>query len=133
MLPAAPSQWLKFHGRVREAMMALACVIAAASPLAAIFAGSLATHPSKNACAVVSVARTRVVVGAVVGSVVGAGGVVDAAPRVVLVELGVVVVVAVVVGNGGNVTLVAWFPPESPQPYASSSAAPTTHNIERLA
>ena len=132
MLPAAPSQWSKFHGRLREAMMALACVIAAASPLAAIFAGSLATHPSKNACAVASVARTRVVVGAVVGTVVGAGGVVDATPRVVLVELGVVVV-AVVVGKGGNVTLVPWLPPESPQPYASSSAAPTAHNIERLA
>jgi len=51
----------------------------------------------------------------------------------VVVEFEVVVADAVVVGNGGNVTLVPCWPPESPQPYTTSSAAPTAHNIERLA
>ena len=103
---------------------------AAASPFAAIFAASLATHPSKNACAVASDARTRVVVGAVVGSDVVAG--VDLVVLAVLVLVVLVVTGArVVEGSGGSVTLALPLSLESPQPAATSSAA-AAHQIDRL-
>jgi len=106
-------------------------VTAAASPFAAIFAASLATHPSKNACAVASDARTRVVVGAVVvGSDVVAG--VDLVVLAVLVLVVMVVTGArVVEGSGGSVTLALPLSLESPQPAATSSAA-AAHQIDRL-
>jgi hypothetical protein len=104
-------------------------VTAAASPFAAIFAASLATHPSKNACAVASDARTRVMVGAVVaGAEVVAG--VDLVVLVVLVVF-VVAGARVVEGSGGSVTLALPLSLESPQPTATSSAA-ATHQIDRL-
>jgi hypothetical protein len=83
--------------------------------LAAIFALSFATHPSKNACAVASVARGLVVVAP---AVVGGGGVVDAIARVVVGAL--VVVVAVVTAGAvvaeGRVKALFAPPLESPQP-----------------